>query len=428
MRVLKGIGIILGAVLLTAGVLVTSQIVGGNLTTEREQAKIQPFYDTPNPMPAGKPGDIIRQEKMTDVPDIPENADMYRILYHTQGGDGKPRISSGFAVIPKGEAPAEGRQTIAWAHGTAGMGSECAPSRSQTPLSQLTWINEAIDRGYVVAATDYAGLGTEGPQMYLIGQDEAHDVINSVRAAAQLPNANANKTYGVMGHSQGGHSSLWTGKVSPEYAPELKLVGVAGFAPAADLVTLVTNQWNQVGAWAIGPEVLVSYKIKYPDLPTEGIVTDLGMQDYEDLAQKCITEAALTGMVQEKLGHAFFTKNPLDDPQWRKVLEAETAHPLPESMPAYIAQSINDGVVTPESVANTQKEFCAAKSNLWVDWMGPLNGGLPITMNMMTHAAEGFVAGPMAMNWLYPLFKGESTDDNCAVPPAVTKNPPWPPS
>lgn len=424
MRVLKGVGIVFGAIVVTIAVILTATIVGGKVQTSHDQSALAAFYETPNPLPAGKPGDIIRQEKM-DVPDIPANAEMYRVLYHTEGGDGQPRISSGFVVTPTGPAPKEGRQVLAWAHGTTGMGDACAPSRTEKPLSQLTWISEAIDRGYVVTATDYAGLGTEGPQMYLVGQDEARDVVNSVRAARNLPGTNAGTTYGVVGHSQGGHSSLWTGHEGPKYASELKLVGAAAFAPASELITLVSNQWDKMAAWVIGPEFLVSFKVKYPDLPTDGIVSEKGMNDYEAMAQECINAAAVQAMIDDKMGNQFFVSNPLDNEPWRKALAAESVRPLPASMPAYIAESINDGVVTPASIVKTQEQFCAAKSNLWTDWLGPLNGGMPIKMDPVSHAKEGFVAGPLALNWLYPLYAGKAPIENCATPPAVTENPPW---
>jgi len=35
-----------------------------------------------------------------------------------------------------------------------------------------------------------------------------------------------------MGHSQGGHASLYTGELAASYAPDLKLVSVAAAAPA----------------------------------------------------------------------------------------------------------------------------------------------------------------------------------------------------
>ena len=40
-----------------------------------------------------------------------------------------------------------------------------------------------MERGSVVAATDYPGLGTPGTHPYLVGDSEARAVIDFVRAA-----------------------------------------------------------------------------------------------------------------------------------------------------------------------------------------------------------------------------------------------------
>ena len=92
-----------------------------------------------------------------------------------------------------------------------------------------------LDRGFVIAATDYAGLGGQGMHPYLIGLSEARAVLDSVRAARQLPDAAAGDRFAVWGHSQGGHAALFTGEQAASYAPELKLVGVAAAAPATYL-------------------------------------------------------------------------------------------------------------------------------------------------------------------------------------------------
>lgn len=426
MRVLKGIGIVVGVIIITVAVVLAATIIGGKVQTEHDQSEIAAFYETPEPLPAGKPGDIIRQEKF-ETPNVPENADMYRVLYRTEDQDGKPRLSGAFIVVPKGDAPAGGRKVLAWAHGTTGMGDACAPSRTEDPIKVIPWVNEAIDRGYVVTATDYAGLGTEGPQMYLIGQDEARDVVNSVRMARNFPGAQASNTYGVFGHSQGGHSSLWTGSIGPKYAPELDLVGVAAAAPAGELEPLVEGQWDQMAAWVIGPEVLISFPNRYPDLPTEGIVTQNGMNDIESMAQTCINDAAIEAMIDEKLGRQFFESNPLDNPQWRKALEEQTTKPLPKNMPAMVVQSVNDGVVLPSSNSVLQTKWCKAGSELQTDWLGPLAGGTPpVKLSPMTHMLTGIASGPLALSWMYQRFEGAPAVNNCNTPPALIHNPPFP--
>ncbi len=90
-----------------------------------------------------------------------------------------------------------------------------------------------VDRGYVVAATDYPGLGTPQTHPYLVGVSEARAVLDSVRAARAL--TGAQNRFAVWGHSQGGQAALFTGLIAKSYAPDLDLVGVAAAAPATDL-------------------------------------------------------------------------------------------------------------------------------------------------------------------------------------------------
>jgi hypothetical protein len=42
----------------------------------------------------------------------------------------------------------------------------------------------------------------------------------------------------VWGRSQGGHSALWTGIIGPRYTPDIKIVGVAAIAPAANMTNI----------------------------------------------------------------------------------------------------------------------------------------------------------------------------------------------
>ena len=102
----------------------------------------------------------------------------YRVLYRTEMPDGTPRVSGAMLFVPTGPAPAGGRKVIAWAHPTVGMGDSCAPSRSTQPTQNMDWLQGMLDRGWIVTATDYAGLGTDGIEYYLIGENEAIDTIN----------------------------------------------------------------------------------------------------------------------------------------------------------------------------------------------------------------------------------------------------------
>ena len=52
-----------------------------------------------------------------------------------------------------------------------------------------------MDAGYVLAATDYQGLGTPGPHPYLVGAAEAMNALDSVRAARNLTEAGASSDF-----------------------------------------------------------------------------------------------------------------------------------------------------------------------------------------------------------------------------------------
>ena len=100
-------------------------------------------------------------------------AEVTRLLYHSTDPDGEPIAVSGIAITPPGEPPSDGWPVVAWAHGTTGIASRCAPSlESGAGAHLIPALTELTDGGYVVVATDYPGLGTPGPHPYLVGESE----------------------------------------------------------------------------------------------------------------------------------------------------------------------------------------------------------------------------------------------------------------
>ena len=143
-----------------------------------------PFYTAPSPLPDGPPGTIIRTEV---IDGFHEGATTHRVLYTSTGFDGAPVAVSGIIVVPDGPAPAQGRKVIAFTHGTVGVATNCSPSlQGSKALPVYEGLDEFVAAGYVVAATDYQGLGTPGPHPYLVGASAAMNALDIVRAAANL--------------------------------------------------------------------------------------------------------------------------------------------------------------------------------------------------------------------------------------------------
>lgn len=411
---MRRVGWMLGGVLglVVIGVLVVVGMVLVNREeTDRRQEALAPFYATPDPLPDAPLGTVLRSEQITEGVDL-TNGTAWRILYLTEDGNGTPRVSGGRLFVPDTPAPPGGRPVVSWAHPTTGMGDACAPSRTPKPTALMDWLPAMLDRGWVVVATDYAGLGTAGVESYLVAEPEVRDVVNAVRAAREFPEAGASSTYAVFGHSQGGHASLWAGSLAPAYAPELELVGVAGAAPAAPLADLVGYIWDTDLGWLIGAEVMVSFPANDPSLDPDEIMTDAARGAYEQLAQDCLDTGGLESDIRQRFGEQFFSQNPLDVPAWAAAIEAQSAPPVPAEVPVLVTQSVNDGVIAPEAIARMTDEWCAAGSVIDTVWLGPLRGSQNAT-SVLTHIYEGAIGGAIATTWLEGRFAGEAAPTSC---------------
>ena len=405
MRVITWILVAIALVVATVAALVFGLIEHDRSTTTTEQDALSAFYEPPSPIPSA-PGTLVRMEPLGVA--VPGGTG-FRILYVSQRPDGEPAVSGGMLFIPSSPVPADGRPVVAWAHGTLGMGDACTPSRSTNPLQDTdNWLGEMMDLGWVVVSTDYVGMGTPGPNLYLVAQAEARDVVNAVRAARNVPEAHAGKRFVAWGHSQGGHSSLWTGHLARTLAPELELIAVAAAAPAAELNLIIGAQWTTPVGWVIGPEVEQSWPVVYPDLPLEGVITARGIANSERLANECIVAAGIEGLARTDLGQDYFTADPVANAAWARAGREQTPPPLPPDMPVLIAQSTADAVVLAWPNGVLQDSWCDAGSALSMLWLGKVN-----------HQDTAMVAGPQVVSWIADRFAGRPVGRTCDVPPPV---------
>ena len=143
-------------------------VLFNNFESRRFQSNLDNFYNTTDIPTEGPLGEIIRKESATTKL---QNGSADRIIYRTQKKNGEITFSSGMIYIPSKPAISP-RPIMAWAHGTIGMGDSCAPSRQKvSPAdSSTSWVDSMLEKGWVVTATDYAGLGTPGTEAYLVGQ------------------------------------------------------------------------------------------------------------------------------------------------------------------------------------------------------------------------------------------------------------------
>jgi acetyl esterase/lipase len=405
-RVLTGLlAVLLLAGLAAAGLLAYARYQ--QIQVAQRQEKLASFYTIPSPLPAGSPGRLLRAQRVSFAP---QGSQGWRVLFESQGPDGEATVSSGMVFAPSTAPPPGGRPVVVWAHGTAGMGVQCAPSRSANPLAQLDWLGGMLARGWVVTAPDYAGLGTPGVMRFLVGAPEGMDLLNSVRAARSLDHSGAGSRFALWGHSQGGQSVLFAAQMASSYAPELQLVAASVAAPAAQLVPLIREQYANALAWAIGPEVAVAWPATYADLRPEQVMTPAALRTYRQVAELCVLVSGVEGILREDLlGQRFFATDPTSVPAWSAALVANTVPLPPTGLPVYLAQGLADQVILPNTTALLEQRYCSAHVPLSAEWMGGVG-----------HVKVATAAGPQVTAWLADRFAGSPAATSCADPPPVS--------
>jgi pimeloyl-ACP methyl ester carboxylesterase len=316
----------------------------GEAAAATEPAPAEPFtgagdfYAVPDPLPAGEHGTLLRYEKLTDV-DL-DGATAYRIMYLSESVAGDPIAVTGTALVPAGAAPADGRRILTIAHGTTGIADECAPSKNPR-TTELALMAPYLDQGYLVAETDYEGLGTPGRHPYLVGESEGRGVLDATVAARQLPDADAGDQFAIFGYSQGGHGALWAGQLADDWTPGLHLVGTVAGAPATEIPVILAAGRNLpiVGFLYM---IIAGFNQAYPDAPLDQVLTPAGESDLA---------AVDTGCGGEVIRHFAGTSSDLLQPdagqtgEWATLAEENNPGNVATDHPILIVHSAADDVV-----------------------------------------------------------------------------------
>jgi dipeptidyl aminopeptidase/acylaminoacyl peptidase len=299
------------------------------------------------------PGTLIRKTPIA----APAGAEAWRVTYRSEAVDGRAVTVSGVVVAPDGPAPKGGRVVVTWAHGTTGIADRCAPSRAAGAASALPYVQDLLDAGDVVVATDYEGLGTPGLHPYLVGQSEGRSVLDAARAAKAIPAAHASDRVFVAGHSQGGQAALFAGELAPTYAPELDVLGVAAAAPAADVEHILPLAGTVRGSAGYVALATLGFDAAYPDADVLQVLTP------EAREQAQVALAACSGEVLQAFSgdHAsLFASDPLADPQLAAILHANSAGNQRTDAPILVVQGTADGTIPKALTDAYVAKACAA--------------------------------------------------------------------
>jgi len=366
------------------------------------RALAESFYSAPHHEIAGRPGSIIRQEALIGSP---PDSTAYRVLYRSTGLRGETIAVSGLVIVPNAPAPIGGRPVVAWAHPTTGIVPHCAPSLANFKFQQMQGLRELLNRGYVVTATDYPGLGTSGPHPYLVGRSEGYAVLDSIRAAREVAQTGTIHRAALWGHSQGGQAVLYAAKLAGSYAPELEIAGVAAAAPATDLGALLNEDMATPGGKNLLAMTLWSWSRLF-GASLDGIVDPRAIPTVDRLAEVCL-ESPIDIRPRARAGRELqqrflLVRNLTELKPWRTLLAENTIGALPREVPVLILQGTNDDTVRPDVTRRYASRLCANGSRVQLTMMPDVG-----------HGMAAFRGARSATDWIAQRFARRPVPSNC---------------
>ncbi|MCE5288204.1 MAG: lipase family protein [Nocardiaceae bacterium] len=324
------------------------------------------FYAAPNPLPPGKPGDIIRAQPMhlaLSIGDFPAHAT--RIMFRSVSVKGTPIPVTGTVLDPVAPWHGHGpRPLIAYAPGSHGLGPQCLPSKLlakfvhfQPPKDVMTetevaYIDGLLAQGFAVAVTDTA-LPTA--QM---------DV---ARAAQQLPKTGIPRhgPVGLWGYSAGGSSTGAAAELVSKYAPDLDVRGAFVGAPGVDTYRSLKYVDRGLASSQANGEYVAGLIAAYPEAgpSINEAMNAAGKHLLTAITRMCIPEALLTFGLQPS---SKFTVSgrPIPDvlqanPVTRAIMDSQSLkHGVP-TVPAMLVTGGNDDAVPPAPVRELAALWCS---------------------------------------------------------------------
>jgi alpha-beta hydrolase superfamily lysophospholipase len=351
--------------------------------------------------PIPPPGTLIASEPFTR--DVPQGARAWRVLYATTRADETPAVASGIIMASMGSSAA-GRPVVLWAHGTTGMEPGCAPSVLKHPFDNVPALEALLEQGWVYVATDYVGLGTAGDHAYLIGEDAARAVLDSARAARQMPGLNADGKTVVWGHSQGGNSALWAGMRAMGYAPDVNVAGVAALAPATDLRALFSAVQGTMFGKIVSAYLAEAYAKAYPDVRSGDYLGAVSTILARDMAGRCVGGRATLLSIAESvlLPGGIFRRDPASGPFGARLDENMPSGPI--NAPVLIAQGADDDLVPARIQQAYVAKRCSAGQEIDYrefdgrDHLSLVAGGSPLEAGLIAWTQDRFNGAPATPN------------------------------
>ncbi|MFI8529411.1 lipase family protein [Streptomyces aquilus] len=398
---------------------------------------IPAFYSPPTTLPAAN-GALVRSEPLPlalSLPglDGPLPGRATRLMYKSTDSNGRPVAVTGAYIEPSAAWPGTGpRPLVALAPGTMGQGDQCAASLGLEHPLQLNGqtisvgyedlaVYRLLAKGIAVVVTDYAGLGaTDRLHTYVNRVDEAHAVLDAVRAARSLPGTSLTPASRValFGYSQGGGATAAAAELQSAYAPDVLIAGTYAGAPPADLTQVTKAIDGSDLAGALGWSV------------NGFLQSDPALRPIADAHLNAAGRAALDDLSTMCVGDALFAYNSARSTAWttdgRSISDVIAAEPALQAFldeqrigttrpsgPVRLATGTSDDLVPHAQARGLAVDWCRLGGNVTYKPVILPDAG----RGLINHFAPLLTDQGDAISWLTDRLNGKPVTSACALLP-----------
>jgi len=355
---------------------------------------VDDFYVIPDPLPPGKPGDLIRVQHLSES----DGRATSRIMYHSNDALGRDRAVTATITYPTGAAPSGGWPVISTAHGTSGITSKCAPSRTGDPAPG--W---GVDGVWVMS--DYVGLGPVGElHPYLSKPSEGNAVIDAVRAARNIPAANASNRWVSIVHSQGGHGAMSAHELAAERAPELDLVATVALAPGS-MLDRVYGGIDPIVTTILTMMTLYGGASEHPDLTLSDYLTPDALTASKVFETACLDEIT-NALIPVAIAGPFLKDPRTTEPARTELLANDVGHVAVDGVPLLLLAGTKDDRVVIERARDLFDRLCGA--------------GQVTEFHVIADADHNGVVtatAPLVTKWIQDRLAGGTPTNTCPTQP-----------
>jgi len=398
---------------------------------------IPAFYTPPATLP-GANGALVRSEPLPlalSLPGIdgPLPGTATRLMYKSTDSNGRPVAVTGAYLEPSAAWHGTGpRPLVALAPGTMGQGDQCAASLGLEHPLQLNGqtisvgyedlaVYRLLAKGIAVVVTDYAGLGaTDRLHTYVNRVDEAHAVLDAVRAARSLPGTSLTSASRValFGYSQGGGATAAAAELRSAYAPDVLIAGTYAGAPPADLteVTKAIDGSDLAGAlgWSVNG-FLQSDPALRPI--ADAHLNAAGRAALDDLSTMCVGDALFAYNSARSTAWTTDGKSISDviaaEPALQAFLDEQRIGTMRPSGPVRLATGTSDDLVPHAQARGLAVDWCRLGGNVTYKPVILPDAG----RGLINHFAPLLTDQGDAISWLTDRLNGKPATSACGLLP-----------